>query len=170
MPEKTEALQNAPVLSAEQEKMAQILFAEQVKEYQTGEEYIPISFDVDTEILADSPNIYAVVLPTMPEDGESHLRCAIINKTDTRMSEDGKSVTAYLKRDAESVVMVFNKKEEKIKEYTQKNEEMVTACLKQQVERSVQSVMPELGVSKDAVKSMPRNMVSWKGMSAKVIK
>lgn len=170
LPEKTEALQNAPVLSAEQEKMAQILFAEQVKEYQTGEEYIPVSFDVDTEILADSPNIYAVVLPTMPEDGESHLRCAIINKTDTRMSEDGKSVTAYLKRDAESVVMVFNKKEEKIKEYTQKNEEMVTACLKQQVERSVQSVMPELGVSKDAVKSMPRNMVSRKGMSAKVIK
>lgn len=62
-------MQNAPALSAEQEKMAQILSAEQIKGYQSGEEYIPVSFDMETEILTDSSNIYAVVLPGMPEDG-----------------------------------------------------------------------------------------------------
>lgn len=169
LPEKPETLQNIPTLSAEQEKMAQILSEEQVKGYQSGEEYIPVSFDVDTEILTDSPNIYAVVLPGMPEDGEAHLRCAIINKTDTRLSEDGKSIIAYLKRDGESVVMVFNEKEEKIKEYSQKNEEMAAVCLKQQRERSGQGMAPELGQRQGVSKSTPKNKVSGKG-AAKAVK
>lgn len=149
--------------------MAQILSAEQVKGYQSGEEYIPISFDVETEILTDSPNIYAVVLPGMPENGEVHLRCAIINKADTRMSEDGKSVTTYLKRDGESVVMVFNEKEEKIKEYRQKNEEMAAFCLKQQRERAGKGMTLEAGQLQEVAKSVPEKVVSGKG-AAKVVK
>lgn len=170
LPERTEALQNMPTLSGEQEKMARILSAEQVKGYQSGEEYIPVSFDMDTEILADSPNIYAVVLPGMPEDGETHMRCAIINKADTRMSRDGKSVTAYLKRDGESVVMVFNENEEKIKEYRQKNEEMAAVCLKQQRERSGQGMAPELGQLQGVQKSMSEKVALGKGISAKTVK
>ena len=168
--ERTETLQNAPSLSAEQEKMAQILSAEQIKGYQSGEDYIPVSFDMETEILADSSNIYAVVLPEMPEDGEAHLRCAIINKADTRMSEDGKSVTAYLRRDGESVVMVFNEKEEKIREYSQKNEEMAAVCLKQQGERTGQGMLPEPQKLQGVSKSMPEKMVSGKRTTAKAVK
>lgn len=163
-------MQNAPSLSAEQEKMAQILSAEQIKGYQSGEDYIPVSFDMETEILADSSNIYAVVLPEMPEDGEAHLRCAIINKADTRMSEDGKSVTAYLRRDGESVVMVFNEKEEKIREYSQKNEEMAAVCLKQQGERTGQGMLPEPQKLQGVSKSMPEKMVSGKRTTAKAVK
>ncbi len=111
VPEKLQTLQNISTLSAGQEKMAQILSAEQIKGYQSEGDYIPISFNVETEILPDSSNIYVVILPGMSEDGEAHLRCAIINNADTRLSEDGKSVTAYLKRDGESVVMIFNEKE-----------------------------------------------------------
>lgn len=168
--EKTETPQNMPTLSAEQEKMAQILSAEQVKGYQSGkEEYIPVSFDVETEILTDSPNIYAVVLPRMLEDGKAHLRCAIINKADTRLSENGKSVTAYLKRDGESVVMVFNEKDEKIKEYNQKNEEIAAVCLKQQSERFGKGMALELGQLQEAAKTMPEKVVSGKG-TAKAVK
>lgn len=170
LPEKTEAVRNAPNFSAEQEKMVQILSAEQVKGYQSGGEYIPISFDMNTEILADSPGIYAVVLPGMPEDGENHLRCVIINKADTRLSEDGKSVTAYLKRDAESVVMVFNEHEEKIKEYRQKNEKIAVACLKQQRERSAQGMVAELGQLQEIPKSMLGNKAAGKGISVKTVK
>lgn len=136
--------QTIPALSPEQEKMAQILSAEQVRGYQSGQEYIPVSFDMETEILTNSPNIYAVVLPGTPEDGEEHLRCGIIRKADTRLSEDGKSVTAYLKRDGESVVMVFNDKEEKIKEYRQKNEEIAVGCLKKHRKSSTQGIVPEV--------------------------
>lgn len=168
--ERTETLQNAPSLSAEQEKMAQILSAEQIKGYQSGEDYIPVSFDVETEILADSSNIYAVVLPGMPEDGEAHLRCAIINKADTRMSEDGKSVTAYLRRDGESVVMVFNENEEKIREYSQKNEEMAAVCLKQQGERTGQGMLPEPQKLQGVSKSVPEKMVFEKRTTAKAVK
>ena len=166
---KTETLRNMPTLSAEQEKMAQILSAKQVKGYQLGEEYIPVSFDAETEILTDSPNIYAVVLPGMPENGEAHLRCAIINKANTRMSEDGKSVTAYLKRDGESTVMVFNEKEEKIKEYKQKNEEMAAFCLKQQRERSGKGMALEAGQLQEVAKSVPEKVVSGRG-AAKAVK
>ena len=165
--ERAETLQNVPSFSAKQEKMAQILSAEQIKGYQSDGDYIPLSFDVETEILADSSNIYAVVLPEMPEDGEAHLRCAIINKTDTRLSEDGKSVTAYLKRDGESVVMVFNEKEEKIKEYKQKNEEMAAICLKQKRERSGKGMASELKQLQEVAKTMPEKMVSGKGTAAK---
>lgn len=170
LPEKPETLQNTPTFSAEQENMAEILSAEQIKGYQSGEEYIPVSFDVETDILTDSSNIYAVVVPGMPEDGENHLRCAIINKADTRLSEDGKSVTAYLKRDGESVVMVFNEKEEKIREYSQKNEEMAALCLKQQRGRSGQRMMPEPQKSQRIPKSMPDKVVSGKRTAAKAVK
>ncbi|RKI19890.1 hypothetical protein D7V82_22425 [bacterium 1xD8-6] len=165
--EKTETLQNIPTLSEGQEKMVQILSAEQLKGYQSGEEYIPLSFDVETEILTDSPNIYVVVLPGMPEDGKNHLRCAIVNKSDTKLSEDGKSVTAYLKRDGESVVMVFNEREEKIREYKQKNEEMAAICLKQQRERSGKGMASELKQLQEVAKSMPEKVVSGKGTAAK---
>ena len=165
--EKTETLQNMPTLSVEQEKMVQILSAEQLKGYQSGEEYIPLSFDVETEILTDSPNIYVVVLPRMPEDGENHLRCAIVNKYDTKLSEDGKSVTAYLKRDGESAVMVFNEREEKIREYKQKNEEMAAVCLKQQRERSGKRMASELKQLQEAAKTMSEKIVSEKGTAAK---
>lgn len=168
--EKTETLQNMPTLSAEQEKMAQILSSEQVKGYQSGKEYIPVSFDVETEILTDSSNIYVVVLPGMAEDGEKNLRCAIINKADTRLSEDGKSVTAYLKRDGESVVMVFNEHEEKIKEYKQKNEEMAAFCLKQQSERSWQGMPPEPRKLQEASKFISDKTVSGKRTAAKAVK
>ena len=168
--EKTKTPKNIPTLSAEQAKMVQILSAEQVKGYQSGEEYIPVSFDVETEILTDSPNIYAVVLPEMAEDDEKNLRCAIINKADTRMSEDGKSVTAYLKRDGESVVMVFNKNEEKIREYSQKNEEIAAVCLKQQGERSGQGILPEPQKLQEISKSMPKKTVSGKRTAAKAVK
>jgi hypothetical protein len=133
-----------PTLSPEQEKMAQILSAEQLRGYQSGQEYIPLSFERETAILTESPHSYAVVLPETSEDGEEHLRCGIIRKADTRLSEDGKSVTAYLKRDGESVVMVFNDKEEKIKEYRQKNEEIAAGCLKKYRESSTQGIVPEV--------------------------
>ena len=168
--ERTEKQQNTPTLSAGQEKMAQILSAEQIKGYQSEGDYIPLSFDVETEILADSSNIYAVVLSGMPEDGEAHLRCAIINKADTRLSEAGKSITAYLKRDGESVVMVFNEKEEKIREYSQKNEEIATVCLKQQGERSGQGILPEPQKLQEISKSMPEKTVSGKRTAAKAVK
>ena len=168
--ERTEKQQNTPTLSAGQEKMAQILSAEQIKGYQSEGDYIPLSFDVETEILADSSNIYAVVLSGMPEDGEAHLRCAIINKADTRLSEDGKSITAYLKRDGESVVMVFNEKEEKIREYSQKNEEIAAVCLKQQGERSGQGILPEPQKLQEISKSMPEKTVSGKRTAAKAVK
>lgn len=166
-PERTEKQQNTPALSAEQEKMAQILSAEQIKGYQSEGEYISVSFDMETEILTDSPNIYAVVLPGKAEDGEKNLRCAILNKADTRLSEDGKSVTAYLKRNGESVVMVFNEKEGKIKEYNQKNEEIAAVCLKQQGARSGKGI--ELGQLQEAAKTMPEKVVSGKG-AAKAVK
>lgn len=166
---KPKTLQTVPILSAEQEKMAGILSTEQLKGCQAGGEYIPISFDVETEILTDSPNIYAVVLPIMAEDGEKNLQCAIINKADTRLSEDGRSVTAYLKRGGESVVMVFNEKEEKIREYKQKNEEMAAFCLKQQRERSGKGMTPEFRHLQEVAKSMPEKVVSGKG-AAKALK
>ena len=169
MQKKTEVLQNMPTLSTEQEKMARILSAEQLKGYQSGKEYIPISFDLETEILTDSPNIYAVVLPGMAEDDEKNLRCAIINKANTRLSEDGKSVTAYLKRDGESVVMVFNENQEKIKEYKQKNGEMAAFCLKQQRERSGKGMALEAGQLQEVAKSMPEKVVSGK-RAAKAVK
>ena len=128
------------------------------------------SFNQGQENRTDSSNIYAVVLPGMPEDGEAHLRCAIINKTDTRLSEDGKSVTAYLKRDGESVVMVFNEKEEKIREYSQKNEEVAAVCLKQQGERAGQGMLPEPQKLQGVLKSMPEKMVSGKRTAAKTVK
>ena len=168
-PERTEKQQNTPVLSPEQEKMARILSAEQIKGYQSEREYIPVSFDMETEILTDSPNIYAVVLPGMAEDGEKNLRCAILNKADTRLAEDGKSVTAYLKRNGESVVMVFNEKEEKIKEYNQKNEEIAAVCLKQQGARSEKDMELGLGQLQEAAKTMPEKLVSGKG-AAKAVK
>lgn len=85
------------------------------------------------------------------------------------MSEDGKSVTAYLKRDGESTVMVFNEKEEKIKEYKQKNEEMAAICLKQQRERVGKGMALEAGQLQEVAKSLPEKVVSGKG-AAKAVK
>ena len=124
---------------------------------------------METEILTDSPNIYAMVLTGMPEDDGKNLRCAIINKADTRLSEDGKSATAYLKRDGESVVMVFNGNEEKIKGYKQKNEEMAAFCLKQQRERAGKGMALEVGQLQEVAKSMPEKVISGKG-AAKAVK
>jgi hypothetical protein len=123
-----------PTLSPEQEKMAQILSAEQLRGYQSGQEYIPLSFERETEVLAESSHNYAVILTAKPEDKEESLRCIMIPKSDTILSQDGKSVTAYLKRDEESEVVVYHDKVKKKEEYRQKNEEIVADCLKKHKE------------------------------------
>lgn len=158
---KTETLQNMPTLSVEQEKMVQILSVEQVKGYQSVSDYIPLSFDVERQLIMESPEIYIVALPKEANGNKKSLHCMAIEKEKTRLSEDGRTLSAYLKRDDYSKITEYDKNGYELKRYVETNEEIAVTCLKQEGEQILK------GLSMDQKKMQN---VLLKSVSTKSIK
>lgn len=121
---KTKTLSNA------EQTMKQVLTNEDWKERQESSEYIPLRFDVDTQLITDGPTTYGVNLPMESSENKEVVLCMLIDKTNARLSEDGKTLHAYLKGEQSSEIMEFNKLGEKVRDYKQSNEEISSMYLK----------------------------------------
>ena len=121
--------------SVAEKSMEKVLSMEAMKEKYQSTEYIPVTFDVDTQMVAESQNIYVAHLPKEPQESPDILRCICLDKSATNLSEDGKRLHAYLKRSELSEITEYNLEGKKIRTYTKKNEDIATECLKHQRSR-----------------------------------
>lgn len=156
---------SAPFVSPE-DTMKEILKTEMQKERQADREYTAVSFDRKADVVAESKNIYAVKLPKESEDGEGHLRCMIVDKNNTRLSNDGGELTVYLKNGDSSEVIVFDGTEKKSGEFRQSNQTIAANCLKQQENTRKPSGVQEM-IREDMQKIMPQAEVVPKGISVR---
>ena len=65
---------------------------------QVRPEYIPVTFDMETQMVAESPNLYIANLPKEQQESKDFVRCICLDKETTSLSDDGKRLLAYLKR------------------------------------------------------------------------
>ena len=140
---KDESLAHDVVAEAEQ-TMEKVLSMEKLKEKYQSAEYIPITFDMDTQMVAESHNIYVVNLPKGHQESQDFVRCICLGKSETKLSEDGKRLKAYLKRSEESEITEYSLDGKKLREYRKKNEEIATECLKHQRSWRTGSEVPKL--------------------------
>lgn len=125
--EKFSAPQSVP-----EETMGKVLSLEQMKERYQSPEYIPVTFDMETQMVAESPNVYIANLPKEHQETQDFVRCITLDKGITNLSEDGKRLYAYLKRSEESEITELNLDGKELRKYSKKNEEIATECLKYQ--------------------------------------
>ena len=78
--------------------MEKVLSLEKMKERYQSPEYIPVTFDMETQMVAESPNLYIANLPKEQQESKDFVRCICLNKETTSLSDDGKRLLAYLKR------------------------------------------------------------------------
>lgn len=141
--------------SVPEETMGKVFSLEKMKERYQSPEYIPITFDMETQMVAESRNIYVAHLPKEHQESQDFVRCICLDKSETNLSEDGKRLEAYLKRSEESEITEYSLSGEKLREYQKKNEEIATECLKHQRRWKTGSEMPKLEkmIEKEVVKS-----------------
>ena len=86
-------------------------------------------------MVAESKNIYVTHLPKEQQESPDILRCICLDKSDTKLSEDGKRLHAYLKRSESSEITEYSLDGKALRTYAKKNEEIATECLKHQRSR-----------------------------------
>ena len=121
--------------SIAEKSMEKVLSMEAMKEKYQSTEYIPVTFDMDTQMVAESKNIYVTHLPKEQQESLDILRCICLDKSDTKLSEDGKRLHAYLKRSESSEITEYSLDGKALRTYAKKNEEIATECLKHQRSR-----------------------------------
>lgn len=140
--------------SVARQTVEQVLTMEQKKEKSQSSEYIPITFDMETQMVAESRNIYVANLPKEHQNSQDFVRCICLDKTQTNLSEDGKRLKAYLKRTEESEITEYNMAGKKLRVYSKKNEEIATECLKYQRRWKTGEKVPEMNktIGKEVMK------------------
>lgn len=118
-------------LTEEEKKIGKILSMENLKTRQSNPEYVPLIFDVETQLVAENQNVYSAILPNNMNEETDRIRCIVIGKEDAILSEDGKKLNVYLKESDESQILEFDSKGEKIREYPLKNEYVAVNCLRE---------------------------------------
>lgn len=141
---------------APDQTMAKVLSAEQKKERYQSPEYIPVTFDMETQMVAESPNLYIANLPKEPQESKDFARCIFLDKAVTNVSEDGKRLQAYLKRSELSEIREINLEGKELRKYTKKNEEIAAECLKYQQGRKSMPVPEKALVPKPDMKPKKR--------------
>lgn len=126
----------APVLMQEEipqkaeKQMTEILSIENLKERQNNADYIPLTFNMEKQLVAEDSHVYTTSLLRSAGDEPDRMKCMVINKADARLSEDGKRLSAYLKKTDTSRILEFDQTGIKVGEYQMKNEEIALAYLK----------------------------------------
>ena len=140
--------------SVAEKSMEKVLSMEAMKENYQSTEYIPVTFDMDTQMVAESKNIYVAHLPKEHQESPDILRCICLDKSDTKLSEDGKRLHAYLKRSESSEITEYSLDGKALRTYAKKNEEIATECLKHQRSRGSRVAVKELEntITKDVLK------------------
>lgn len=118
-----------------EETMGKVLSLEKMKEKYQSPEYIPVTFDMETQMVAESPNLYIANLPKEHQESQDFVRCITLDKSSTSLSDDGKRLQAYLKRSESSEITELNLEGKELRKYAKKNEEIATECLKYQRSR-----------------------------------
>lgn len=143
-----------------EETMGRVLSLEEMKERYQSPEYIPVTFDRETQMVAESPNLYIVNLPKEYQEPQDFVRCITLDKASTRLSDDGKRLQAYLKRSENSEITELNREGKELRKYEKKNEEIATECLKYQRSKwrtdapSLEKTLLEKAVIKPAGKKL----------------
>lgn len=109
-----------------------VLSLEKMKERYQSPEYIPVPFDMETQMVAESPNLYIANLPKEQQESKDFVRCICLDKEATSLSDDGKRLLAYLKRSDMSEITELDLNGKELRKYVKKNEEIATECLKHQ--------------------------------------
>ncbi len=109
-----------------------VLSFEKMKERYQSPEYIPVTFDMETQMVAESPNLYIANLPKEQQESKDFVRCICLDKETTSLSDDGKRLLAYLKRSDMSEITELDPNGKELRKYVKKNEEIATECLKHQ--------------------------------------
>ena len=109
-----------------------VLSLEKMKERYQSSEYIPVTFDMETQMVAESPNLYIANLPKEQQESKDFVRCICLDKETTSLSDDGKRLLAYLKRSDMSEITELDPNGKELRKYVKKNEEIATECLKHQ--------------------------------------
>jgi hypothetical protein len=117
---------------APEETMGKVLSLEKRKERYQSPEYIPVTFDMETQMVAESRNVYIAHLPKEQQESQDFVRCITLDKDFTNLSEDGKRLHAYLKRSGASEITELDLEGKELRKYAKKNEEIATECLKHQ--------------------------------------
>ena len=107
-----------------------VLSLEKMKERYQSPEYIPVSFDMEIQMVAESPNLYIANLPKEQQESKDFVRCICLDKETTSLSDDGKRLLAYLKRSDMSEITELDSNGKELRKYVKKNEEIATECLK----------------------------------------
>ena len=115
--------------------LALFLSLEKMKERYQSPEYIPVTFDMETQMVAESPNLYIANLPKEPQESKDFIRCISLDKTAVSISEDGKRLQAYLKQSETSEVREIDLEGKELRKYSKKNEDIAAECLKYQRSR-----------------------------------
>lgn len=115
--------------------VGKVLALEKMKERYQSPEYIPVTFDMETQMVAESPNLYIANLPKEPQESKDFIRCISLDKAEVSISEDGKRLQAYLKRSGTSEVREIDLEGKELRKYSKKNEDIAAECLKYQRSR-----------------------------------
>ena len=118
-----------------EQTVGKVLSLEKMKERYQSPEYIPVTFDMETQMVAESPNLYIANLPKEPQESKDFIRCISLDKTAVSISEDGKRLQAYLKRSETSEVREIDLEGKELRKYSKKNEDIAAECLKYQRSR-----------------------------------
>lgn len=118
-----------------EQTVGKVLSLEKMKERYQSPEYIPVTFDMETQMVAESPNLYIANLPKEPQESKDFIRCISLDKTAVSISEDGKRLQAYLKQSETSEVREIDLEGKELRKYSKKNEDIAAECLKYQRSR-----------------------------------
>lgn len=111
-------------------KVEKILHIEEIKERRGKKEYLPIELNVSEALVAEDKDTYVTKLPERVDKKDDHFHCLIIEKSDAYVSEDGKVLSAYLKKGGESKVREIDQTGTTLQTYQMKNETVAAYYLK----------------------------------------
>ena len=124
-----------------------ILHFEEIKELKGRKDYMPLEIDVGRALVGEENGVYVIKLPS---DGKENYHCLIIDKKDAYMSEDGKTLSAFLKKGEEAKVREIDKAGNVIRTYGMKNEKIASKMLRSEhkhiPKRKTKIKLPDLGV------------------------
>lgn len=112
------------------EQVAKVIHFEDIKARQGMKEYLPISIDMDECLVAENKAQYVTKLPEVSDLKGENAHCLIVEKTDAVLSDDGRILSAYLKKGEESKVKEIDKSGDTKRTYMMKNEKIAAYYLK----------------------------------------
>ncbi len=122
------------------ETIEKVLKRETVKGQMASPDYIPVSFNLKDNLIAESPGNYFIKLP-LPSDGKKEtVFTLILPKKDTVLSEDGKTLYTNLKRNDTLEVLEQNIKTGKTENHLKiGGEELAAKCSELIMDQPIQA-------------------------------